>query len=164
VSGLNADGKSMIESDGNTGTRVATEAFTVCQIWQVDSLPPDVLTKNALGDGASISPPLGGFAYMVTTMPPDSEWDLASGYKEALAASSEASAYIEDESGIPGMHETDTVDIVTVISGELYAVLEADETLLRAGDSFVQRGTKHAWSNRSDGPCTIVAVMMAATR
>jgi len=26
---------------------------------------------------------------------------------------------------------------------------------LAAGDTVVQRGTNHAWSNRSDRPCTI---------
>jgi quercetin dioxygenase-like cupin family protein len=54
--------------------------------------------------------------------------------------------------------------MVTVVSGELYAVLETAETLLRPGDTFIQRGTKHAWSNRGTEPVTVVAVMMAAKR
>jgi hypothetical protein len=161
---VDADSRSAIVSDGNTGTRIATEAFTICQIWQMDSLPPHVLAEDTLREEASITPPVGGFTYMVTTFPPDSEWDPAPGYKEALAASGGEDAHREDDGGIAGLHETDTVDIITVISGELFAVLELGETVLRPGDSFVQRGTKHAWSNRSDRPCTIVAVMVGATR
>jgi hypothetical protein len=164
VAGLTADGKSTIVSDGDARTRVATEAFTICQIWQIDKTPPHVLDGSTLAEEATITPPVGGFTYMVTTFPPDSEWDPASGYKEALEASGGGDAHREDDGGIAGLHETDTVDIITVLSGEMYAVLETGETLLRQGDSFVQRGTKHTWSNRSDRPATIVAVMVGATR
>jgi quercetin dioxygenase-like cupin family protein len=61
------------------------------------------------------------------------------------------------------MHSTETVDIVTVISGQLHVVTETGETVLRAGDSVVQRGTPHAWSNRTDRTTTVVAIMMGAT-
>lgn len=54
--------------------------------------------------------------------------------------------------------------LVTIISGEIYAVTETGETLLRPGDCLVQRGTKHAWSNRGTEPCTLAAVHVAATR
>jgi uncharacterized cupin superfamily protein len=60
------------------------------------------------------------------------------------------------------MHFTETVDIMTVLSGELWAITETGETLLRAGDTLVQRGTAHAWSNRTSEPATIVSVMIAA--
>jgi uncharacterized cupin superfamily protein len=50
-----------------------------------------------------------------------------------------------------------------VISGEIYAVVECGETLLRPGDSFVQRGTKHTWRNRSDKPCTLAVLLLPAT-
>jgi len=51
---------------------------------------------------------------------------------------------------------------MTVLSGELWAITETGETLLRAGDTLVQRGTAHAWSNRTSEPATIVSVMIAA--
>lgn len=162
VAGLDADGRSTVVSDGQAQARVATDAFTINQIWQLDALPPRVDVEDASGDGVSITPPAGGFIYLVTTFPPDSEVDLTA-YDDALSASGGAGTGVEDDS-IPGLHETDTVDIITVLSGEIYAVLEDGEVLLRPGDSFVQRGTKHAWSNRADKPCTIVAVMMGATR
>lgn len=163
VAGVDADGGSTTVSDADTTARVATEAFTINQVWQMDALPPQVLDEDATGPEISITPPGAGFIYLLTTFAPDSEWDPETGYAEALQSSGGGGSHVED-GGIAGLHETDTVDIITVVSGEVYAVLEKDEVLLKAGDSFVQRGTKHAWSNRSDQPCTIVAVMVGARR
>ncbi len=163
VAGIDEDGKSMVVSDQPTPARLATDAFVINQIWRMDSLPPRILADDASGEQVSICPPAAGFIYLVTTFPPDSSWDLAHGYEAALAASGDREASVSS-STIAGLHETDTVDIITVISGEMYAVLEHGEVLLKKGDSFVQRGTKHAWSNRTNEPCTIVAVMAAAVR
>ncbi|KQW42651.1 hypothetical protein ASC77_23610 [Nocardioides sp. Root1257] len=57
------------------------------------------------------------------------------------------------------MHRTDTVDVVTVIRGELTVVTETGETTLRAGDSVVQMGTMHAWSNRTNETVVAIAIM-----
>ena len=62
------------------------------------------------------------------------------------------------------MHATETVDIVTILSGELVAILETGETVLKPGDTLVQRGTNHAWRNRGDVPAVMVALQVAATR
>lgn len=165
VSGLDENGKSTIVVDELTTTRIAAPAFTVCDIWQAPTLPAPAMQEDVLDGEVSLNPPLAGFTYRVTTFPPDSEWDLAAGYEDSLGAMGGADAHTDDsDSGIAGLHQTDTVDVITVLSGELYAVLEKGETLLAPGDSFVQRGTKHTWSNRGDVPCTIVAVQMGATR
>jgi mannose-6-phosphate isomerase-like protein (cupin superfamily) len=50
------------------------------------------------------------------------------------------------------MHRTRTVDYVVVISGEIVLVLDDSEITLRQGDVVVQRGTDHAWENRSSQP------------
>jgi quercetin dioxygenase-like cupin family protein len=42
-----------------------------------------------------------------------------------------------------------------VLEGEITLVLDKEEVQLKAGDTVVQRGTNHAWSNRSDRPCTV---------
>jgi quercetin dioxygenase-like cupin family protein len=60
----------------------------------------------------------------------------------------------------PLMHRTDTVDYGIVLSGEIYLVLDKQETLLKAGDVVVQRGTNHAWSNRSDKPCRMAFILV----
>lgn len=48
------------------------------------------------------------------------------------------------------MHRTRTLDYVVVIEGELVLLLDDRELTLTAGDVVVQRGTDHAWENRSD--------------
>jgi mannose-6-phosphate isomerase-like protein (cupin superfamily) len=48
------------------------------------------------------------------------------------------------------MHRTQTIDYVVVIDGEIVLILEDSEVTLKKGDVVVQRGTNHAWENRSD--------------
>ena len=62
----------------------------------------------------------------------------------------------------PGFHMTDTVDYAIVLEGEVYAILDEAETLLRAGDVLIQRGTFHAWDNRSDRVCRIAFILIDA--
>ena len=42
--------------------------------------------------------------------------------------------------------------------------MEDGETLLKPGDCIVQRGTNHAWVNKSDTPCTLMAILIDAER
>jgi mannose-6-phosphate isomerase-like protein (cupin superfamily) len=62
----------------------------------------------------------------------------------------------------PGFHKTTSVDYAIVLSGEIYALMDEGEVLLRAGDVLVQRGTNHAWSNRSDEPARLAFVLIDA--
>ena len=48
------------------------------------------------------------------------------------------------------MHRTRSIDYGVVLEGEIYMILDDSEVHLRAGDIVVQRGTDHAWENRSD--------------
>jgi mannose-6-phosphate isomerase-like protein (cupin superfamily) len=50
------------------------------------------------------------------------------------------------------MHRTRTLDYVVVIEGEVVLVLDDTEVTLKKSDVVVQRGTNHAWENRSDQP------------
>jgi cupin domain len=164
VSGVDAQGRSTIISDENTTARVAAPAFTVMNLWQVDRLPVHVDDADGLPEAVTLLPPMGSLMYRLTTFPPDSEWDVAS-YQESLEALGGGDAHVDgDESGIAGLHQTDSIEIITMLSGELYAVLETTETLLRPGETFIQRGTKHTWNNRSDQPATFVALTIPATR
>ena len=62
----------------------------------------------------------------------------------------------------PGFHKTATIDYAIVLSGEIYALMDEGEVLLKAGDVLVQRGTNHAWSNRTEQPCCIAFVLIDA--
>ena len=50
-----------------------------------------------------------------------------------------------------------------VLSGEVWALMDDDEVLLRAGDCLIQRGTNHAWANRSSNRARIAVVLVDAT-
>lgn len=163
VTGVDENGKSTIVSDGPTPVRMETPGMTICDLWEVESLPSKVSDGNASNGSVRLDPAKTGFVTRVTTFAPDSEWDQAAEYKKLLADMGNADALAED-SGIAGLHASETVDIVTIISGEVYCVLETGETLLRQGDSIVQRGTQHAWRNRSDQPCTLFNIMWGAVR
>ncbi len=58
------------------------------------------------------------------------------------------------------MHRTDTVDYALMLEGELVAILENAETTLKAGDVLIQRGTRHAWANRSGRAARIAFVLV----
>ena len=49
-----------------------------------------------------------------------------------------------------------------MLSGEIYALLDEGEVRLRAGDVFIQRGTNHAWSNRTNEPAVLAFVLVDA--
>jgi quercetin dioxygenase-like cupin family protein len=60
----------------------------------------------------------------------------------------------------PAMHRTRSVDYGIVLEGEIWLILDEEETLLRAGDVCIQRATNHAWSNRSDRRCVMAFVLL----
>ena len=62
----------------------------------------------------------------------------------------------------PGFHKTDSIDYAIVLSGEIYALMDEGEVLLKAGDVLIQRGTSHAWSNRTEQPCCVAFVLIDA--
>jgi quercetin dioxygenase-like cupin family protein len=60
------------------------------------------------------------------------------------------------------MHRTRSIDYAIVLSGEVWAVMDVGETRLTAGDVLIQRGTNHAWANRSNTPCIVAFVLIDA--
>jgi len=59
-------------------------------------------------------------------------------------------------------HRTDSIDYITVISGEIDMELDDSTVHLQAGDVMVQRGTIHNWINRGSTPCVLTVVLIAA--
>lgn len=64
----------------------------------------------------------------------------------------------------PGMHISDSVDFVLVLSGEVVLELERREILVKPGDTVIMRGGWHNWRNESNQPCTVASVMVGAHR
>lgn len=68
----------------------------------------------------------------------------------------------------PMWHTTASVDFIYVARGEVTMIYgdehaPAGQVVLRAGDTIVQRGIRHAWSNTGLDPCRLVNVSVAAT-
>ena len=137
------------------------------QLWGGDEAPtfPDDGHQPAQ---ATFFPPVGGYRFIVVTMPPSGASSPAGGDPEAIRSETERrfpglSAHMEQDN--PGMHTTDTIDFEYIVSGEI--VLELDdgaEVVLRAGDTVVQNGTRHRWHNRSNEPVVYVAFLLGAHR
>ena len=63
------------------------------------------------------------------------------------------------------MHRTLSMDYGVVLSGEITMKLEGgDETIIKAGDYLLQRGTMHRWYNHSKEPCRILVVMVGSEK
>ncbi|MCK1277430.1 cupin domain-containing protein [Bradyrhizobium sp. 61] len=58
-------------------------------------------------------------------------------------------------------HKTLSLDYAIVLEGEIYAMMDVGETLMRAGDVLIQRATSHSWSNRSGRMCRMAFVLLA---
>lgn len=65
------------------------------------------------------------------------------------------------------MHRTRTVDIIVVLEGEILLELDdGEQRHLKQGDTIVQRGTIHKWTNvtPNDGWCRMFGVALDAKR
>ena len=58
------------------------------------------------------------------------------------------------------MHRTETIDYGIVLEGEITLIMDEGETVVRAGDIVIQRGTNHGWANRSDRNCRIAFILI----
>jgi gentisate 1,2-dioxygenase len=101
-----------------------------------------------------------GTIFRTVEFPPDSAWKGMDARKvfDELKAGHAADAHAAN----PGMHKTASVDYALVIKGEIWAILDKDERLMREGDVLIQRGTNHAWSNRSEENCLMMFVLCGA--
>lgn len=63
-----------------------------------------------------------------------------------------------------GFHSTETVDLMTVLSGHITLIMEQGSTELAPGDCVVQRGTVHGWENKGTEPCVLIGVMAGVRR
>jgi mannose-6-phosphate isomerase-like protein (cupin superfamily) len=169
VTGHTADGKATITSDTKVEeiTVDIAPGFEFHRLWGADetvTFPDDGSPRTY----SAYFPPVGGFRFGLFTVPPGSETipeDID--FKKALAEMEEKlpgmAAHMEPDA--PGMHTTDTIDFEYVISGEVWLELDdGKEVHLRAGDTVVQNGTRHAWRNKSSEPCCMVVCIIGAHR
>lgn len=170
VTGHDSNERSIIVSDASSPHVMALQGiptFGVTEIWQTDSAPAD---NRAMEDPCrlpvQLAPPKRGTVIRVVEFPPDKVWIKSANREKAFATmgKSGAQALAHDASANrhPMMHRTRSVDYAIVISGEIWAMMDTGETKMKAGDILVQRGTNHAWSNRSSAPCLVAFVLIDA--
>ena len=167
VSGHNAEGKSIFIMDGTVGTpagRRRAAGTQVVELWQTDTMPADNTgDKDPTDHPYRLPPPTNGTVFRVVQYPPDKErfatMDSAGWTQEA-----QGQGYHRDSGNArhAGFHKTDTIDYAIVIEGEIYALMDEGEKLMKTGDTLIQRGTNHAWSNRSDKPCRVAFILIDA--
>ena len=168
VTGHDAQGKAIVTSDGALPTVVAIEAIpgTVFhEVWSTDASPAPVDNGADPSVGpVRLPPPKGGTRIRFVDIPPDTAEFLAAGTARMNAAFSSigdaAASTVQAGSPHPLMHRTESVDYGIVIEGELMLVLDDSEVLLRPGSVVVQRGTNHAWANRSGRPCRMAFILL----
>ena len=108
-------------------------------IWSTDRTPADIAIGENVED-------LG--ARIIGTAPPRKRHPLR---RHRFSARQRAA-----------MHRTETIDYVIVLEGEIEMDMDDSTVKLKAGDVMVQRGTNHAWANRSDKRARVAFVLIDA--
>lgn len=164
VTGHDAHGRSVLLSDtllAHGQPFMGIEGFVVTDLWKLLATPADnspATADDPCGPPMKIAPPAGGVVFRTTQFPPESTWRPVDGE----ANSDDPPGPAAGQTNHPHMHRTSTLDFAIVIEGEIWAVMDQGETRLAAGDILIQRGTRHAWANRSTAPCVIAFVMIDA--
>lgn len=131
VTGHDVHGKSVVLSDGPPpqhhpmrGPEVGADFF---EMWSAPAVPLLTATETREPNERpfTIMPVAGHLLRVIDIYPPQD------GGKRTV------------------MHRTKTLDYVVVIQGEVVLILDDSEVTLKQGDVVVQRGTNHAWENRS---------------
>ena len=154
------EGQSVAISDGpspDVRTDPARPGYSSTRIWVTDRTPARIGVRETLNAPHTLEPPPRGSVCRVVTFPPDDSYRVGAREVEAFFAamgSPHASTYRPDAPH-PYMQKTRTLDFCLVLEGEITLVLDTEAVRLEAGDTVVQRGTNHAWSNRSGKPCVI---------
>ncbi len=165
-----ASGKSRAIQDGAAPDVIVDPArpgFLSTRVWVTDRTPARAAVVDTLKLPQALEPPRGGSVCRVVTFPPDDSYKGKMGKKEVAAfyqaMGSPAASTYSAGAPHPYMQKTRTLDFCLVLEGEITLVLDTQEVQLRAGDTVVQRGTNHAWSNRSSRPCVVAISSHDAT-
>lgn len=167
VTGHNADGQAIVASSGptpNVFALLAVPGTVFYELWSSGVSP--ALLDNASDPTCQplqLSPRPQGSVIRVVDIPPDSVQNQISD-ENAAAVFAEIG---ESDAGTGQanarhklMHRTETLDYGIVTEGEVWLVLDEEEVHLKRGDVVVQRGTNHAWSNRTETMARMVFILL----
>jgi hypothetical protein len=164
VTANDAQGRSHIAEDGVSPammTLPGRTGFRNNNLWRTVGSPADVGAPDTVLEHRGVLPPPGGTVLRVVDIPPEPrDADERARAMEAAFQQVYPDAVHQPDQRHPGMHVTPTIDYAIVLQGEVHAILDDGETLMKAGDILVQRGTNHAWANRSDAVARIAFILV----
>lgn len=143
VTGHDTTGISVVVSDDRVPvTRVLPEeGVAFHEVWETTGAPTVI--------GAGFDDPTDG---EVTVPPP------ARGTR--IRINEFLPRHLDDRGLQSPVHRTESIDYGIVLAGEITLLLDGSEVTARAGDIIVQRGTDHAWANRSDAIARVAFVLV----
>ena len=166
VTGHDDNGRATVIMDSDATSilqRPNRPGVTLTNLWQVDSIPAKMECHDDPVDGPLIlHPPKNGSIFRIVQFDPEDPEVLAKLDGKAAFAEMGAAANVVEDARHPFMHRTDSVDYAVILTGEIYMMMDDDDYLLKAGDTVVQQGTNHAWSNRGTEPCLIAFILVDA--
>jgi mannose-6-phosphate isomerase-like protein (cupin superfamily) len=168
VTGHDAEGKAVVTHNGPLPTVVEISAIPGTlfhEVWSTQGTPAPVDNgPDPTPAPLMLPPPALGTRIRLVDIPPDTPEFLAQGAARMKAAFTQAGdegvSTVTRDSPHPLMHRTESVDYGVLIEGELTLVLDDAEVPLKPGSVVVQRGTNHAWANRSGKPCRMLFVLV----
>lgn len=170
VTGDDAGGLSgVVEDAPATVIRTVAErpGYRAVNIWRTESAPARIDAPDTVAEHKGIMPPgNGGSILRIIDFPPEVA-DPAERKRRIQATFGgifSDAQHDKTDGAHPGMHRTRSVDYAIILEGEIWSVMDKDETLMRAGDVLIQRGTNHAWANRSDKTARIAFVLLDGKR
>jgi mannose-6-phosphate isomerase-like protein (cupin superfamily) len=156
VTGEDARGRSMIVLDGPAPNASQHRGSPPAQVlWATGEAkaagPDPAPAGHAFGFHST-----GGSVLRVVDFPPDEQLDQ----RQLTNFLDESGVRSGDKPRHFWFHKTPTLDYAIVLEGEIHALMDEGETLMRAGDILVQRATNHSWSNRSGRVCRMAFVLI----
>jgi hypothetical protein len=145
---------------------VERPGYRVTNLWHTVGAPAHINAIDSIVEHQGVAPPPNGTVIRIIDIPPEAA-DADERKRQAAATFgklfADADHHLEDKRH-PGMHITESVDYAIILEGELTAILDQDETVMRTGDVLIQRGTNHAWANRSGKMARVLFVLVAGRR
>jgi len=169
VTGHDAQGRSYVTEDQaapSVHTNPKRVGYHLTQLWATHQTPAFVGNEDdPTSQPLKLEPPKNGTVVRIIEFGPEGDWLQkidANDTKVAWGAlgTTTASTNTHGHAKHPFMHRTESVDYALVLEGEITLVLDNEDVLMREGDFLVERGTNHAWANRSGKPCRMLFVLI----
>ena len=164
ITGHNDEGKSVVSIEGPPARSLGEEVGGLYEIWNTDGKGFDTKSLEDRADiDVVLSPSKGGTKIRYFQINPIPEGVPPEVIEASTAAAFEkmgASHHRVDTSRNAAMHETDTIDYIILLKGDVTLILDEEEIKINPHDIVVQRGTNHAWVNNGTEPALLIAVLI----